>query len=137
MTLERGDLQFVHNHTLLHDRTAFDDFPEPARRRYLLRLWLAPRVTATPARVRAASGNVAPGVRGGVGVSMTPDAFAGGGRMGNRSSLTRKWHVGARRQKRASQALVFSRTRRGLNRAPVVRLRLGGAAGRRSVHPVR
>src|SRR4030095_8702503 len=42
MTLERGDLQFVHNHTLLHDRTAFDDFPEPARRRHLLRLWLPP-----------------------------------------------------------------------------------------------
>src|SRR5258706_7030139 len=42
MTLQRGDLQLVHNHTLLHDRTAFEDWPEPDRRRYLLRLWLGP-----------------------------------------------------------------------------------------------
>ena len=54
MTLERGDLQFVHNHTLLHDRTAFEDHPEPERRRYLLRLWLAPRrCAAASARVCA------------------------------------------------------------------------------------
>jgi hypothetical protein len=43
MTMEfrPGDVQFVHNHTLLHDRTAFVDWPEPERRRHLLRLWLA------------------------------------------------------------------------------------------------
>ena len=42
MALQPGDMLFVHNHHLLHDRTAFEDWPEPERRRYLLRLWLAP-----------------------------------------------------------------------------------------------
>ena len=36
-----GDIQLVHNHTMLHDRTGFVDWPEPERRRHLLRLWLA------------------------------------------------------------------------------------------------
>src|SRR4030095_14653944 len=48
MPLGRGVLQFVHNHTLLHARTSFDDFPEPARRRYLLRLWLPPPGARAP-----------------------------------------------------------------------------------------
>ncbi|MEZ5318390.1 MAG: TauD/TfdA family dioxygenase [Vicinamibacterales bacterium] len=42
MQLRPGDLQFVYNHSQLHDRTAFVDWPEPARRRHLLRLWLSP-----------------------------------------------------------------------------------------------
>jgi hypothetical protein len=42
MDLEPGDVQLVHNHQLLHDRTAFIDDPDPARRRHLLRLWLCP-----------------------------------------------------------------------------------------------
>ena len=41
MWLEVGDLQFVHNHTILHDRTAYEDWPEPERKRHLLRLWIA------------------------------------------------------------------------------------------------
>ena len=41
MMLEPGDIQFVHNHTLLHDRMGFEDWPEPERRRHLLRLWLS------------------------------------------------------------------------------------------------
>jgi hypothetical protein len=41
MEFRRGDVQLVHNHTLLHDRTGFVDWPEPERRRHLLRLWLA------------------------------------------------------------------------------------------------
>jgi len=70
MTLERGDLQFVHNHILLHDRTAFDDFPEPARRRYLLRLWLAPPgARPLPSVFAQRYGSVVPGERGGVGVA--------------------------------------------------------------------
>ncbi len=36
-----GDLQLVNNHLLFHSRTAFEDYPEPDRRRHLLRLWLA------------------------------------------------------------------------------------------------
>src|SRR5215470_7649757 len=42
MELQRGDIQLVHNHTILHDRTAFEDYDEPERKRHLLRLWLAP-----------------------------------------------------------------------------------------------
>jgi len=41
MALQAGDMQFVHNHTILHDRTAFEDWPEPENKRHLLRLWLA------------------------------------------------------------------------------------------------
>lgn len=70
MALERGDMQFVHNHTLLHDRTAFEDYHEPARRRHLLRLWLAPRNARPLAPVFAQRyGSVVPGARGGVGVA--------------------------------------------------------------------
>jgi hypothetical protein len=42
MTLAPGDMQFLHNHQILHARTAFRDHPEPERKRHLLRLWLAP-----------------------------------------------------------------------------------------------
>ena len=41
MMLEPGDIQFVHNHNLLHDRMGFEDWPAPDRRRHLLRLWLS------------------------------------------------------------------------------------------------
>ncbi len=41
MTLLPGDIQFVCNHFILHSRTSFDDHPEPAKRRHLLRLWLS------------------------------------------------------------------------------------------------
>ena len=42
MRLEKGDMQFVYNHSQLHDRTDFVDWPETERRRHLLRLWLSP-----------------------------------------------------------------------------------------------
>jgi hypothetical protein len=38
--LEPGQLQFVDNRVLGHARTEFADFPEPNRRRHLVRLWL-------------------------------------------------------------------------------------------------
>lgn len=41
MQLQPGDMQFVYNHTLLHDRTDFRDHPDPGERRHLLRLWLS------------------------------------------------------------------------------------------------
>ncbi len=67
MALEPGDMLFVHNHVLLHDRTAFDDWPEPARRRHLLRLWLAPDdARALPPAFAQRYGSVTPGARGGV-----------------------------------------------------------------------
>jgi hypothetical protein len=42
MRLEQGDVQFVYNHALLHDRTAFTDDAAPAKRRQLYRLWISP-----------------------------------------------------------------------------------------------
>jgi alpha-ketoglutarate-dependent taurine dioxygenase len=41
--MRRGETLFVNNRRLLHNRTAFDDFDEPERRRHLVRLWLARR----------------------------------------------------------------------------------------------
>jgi len=38
--LEPGQLQFVDNRALGHSRTAFVDYPEPERKRHLVRLWL-------------------------------------------------------------------------------------------------
>jgi hypothetical protein len=62
-----GDVQFVHNHTLLHDRTAFEDWPEPERKRHLLRLWLAPpNARPLPPVFAERYGSVTPGDRGGV-----------------------------------------------------------------------
>ena len=40
MQFEMGDLQFLYNHVTLHGRTAFEDWPEPERKRHLFRLWL-------------------------------------------------------------------------------------------------
>ena len=70
MELEPGDIQLVHNHTILHDRTAFEDFPEPERKRHLLRLWLAPpNARPLPQIYAERFGSVTPGDRGGVTVS--------------------------------------------------------------------
>jgi hypothetical protein len=67
MELRRGDMQFVHNHTVLHDRTAFEDWPEPERKRHLLRLWLAPPSARPLPEIYAERyGSVMPGDRGGV-----------------------------------------------------------------------
>ena len=67
MTLPAGDIQLVHNHTLLHDRTGFTDWPEPERRRHLLRLWLAPSdARPLPPVFAQRYGSVVPGARGGV-----------------------------------------------------------------------
>lgn len=70
MELQAGDIQLVHNHTLLHDRTGFEDWPEPERRRHLLRLWLAPHeARSLPAVFAQRYGSVVPGARGGVGLT--------------------------------------------------------------------
>ena len=39
--LNPGDMQFIHNHSTLHDRMGFEDWPEADRKRHLLRLWLS------------------------------------------------------------------------------------------------
>ena len=41
MDLEPGDFQLISNHTIAHARTAYEDDPDPERRRHLLRLWLS------------------------------------------------------------------------------------------------
>jgi len=46
MNIGEGDIQFLNNRILLHGRTGYEDFPEVARRRHLLRLWL--RVSSWP-----------------------------------------------------------------------------------------
>jgi hypothetical protein len=67
MEFKPGDVQFVHNHTILHDRTAFVDWPEPDRRRHLLRLWLAASdARLLPAVFAQRYGSVTIGDRGGV-----------------------------------------------------------------------
>ena len=40
MTIGEGDIQFLNNRTVLHGRTGYQDWPEMARRRHLMRLWL-------------------------------------------------------------------------------------------------
>ena len=42
-TLQPGEMYFINNYTILHARTAFEDFEEEDRRRHLLRLWLEVR----------------------------------------------------------------------------------------------
>lgn len=70
MEFQPGDIQLVHNHTILHDRTAFEDFPEPERKRHLLRLWLAPPGARRLPEVYAERfGSITPGNRGGVTVA--------------------------------------------------------------------
>ena len=67
MELRPGDMQFLHNHTCLHDRTAFVDWPEPERKRHLLRLWLAaPGARPLPEVFAARYGSTTVGDRGGI-----------------------------------------------------------------------
>jgi hypothetical protein len=67
MVLQPGDMQFLHNHTVLHDRTAFEDWPEPERKRHLLRLWLAaPDARPLDPILAQRFGSVEIGNRGGI-----------------------------------------------------------------------
>jgi hypothetical protein len=40
MAFEPGDMQFLNNYVVLHSRAEYEDWPEPERKRHLLRLWL-------------------------------------------------------------------------------------------------
>jgi hypothetical protein len=67
MELRPGDMQFLHNHTILHDRTAFEDWPEPEKKRHLLRLWLAaPGARPLPPVYTERYGSTTVGDRGGI-----------------------------------------------------------------------
>ncbi len=66
--MDLGDIQFINSHVTFHNRTAFEDWPDPERRRHLLRLWLSvPNSRPLSPLVAPAFGDVRPGaVRGGV-----------------------------------------------------------------------
>ncbi|MBK37268.1 MAG: taurine catabolism dioxygenase TauD [Gemmatimonadetes bacterium] len=40
-SLQPGQMLFTNNHWILHNRTAFEDHPDPDRRRHYIRLWLS------------------------------------------------------------------------------------------------
>ena len=40
MGFRPGDLQFINSHVTFHTRSAYDDHPEPERKRHLFRIWL-------------------------------------------------------------------------------------------------
>ena len=72
MRLIPGDIQFVYNHSQLHDRTAYIDWPEQENRRHLLRLWLAmPGDRELPECFRQRYGDIEVGNRGGIITSVT------------------------------------------------------------------
>jgi hypothetical protein len=67
MDLEPGDMQFVYNHSQLHDRMAFVDWPDPEQRRHLLRLWLSiPGDRHLPEIFKERYGSIEIGNRGGI-----------------------------------------------------------------------
>ena len=62
-----GDMQFLHNHQILHSRNDFENWPEPKRHRHLLRLWMAPpEGRPLPPVFAPRYGSVTPGDRGGI-----------------------------------------------------------------------
>jgi hypothetical protein len=67
MSFMPGDIQFLHNHTILHARTGYEDWPEIERKRHLLRLWLAPPGgRALPPVFAECYGGITIGDRGGI-----------------------------------------------------------------------
>jgi hypothetical protein len=68
MEIAPGDIQFLHNHTIYHSRTKYEDYEEADRQRHMLRLWLsAPNGRALPPCFAERYGTVEVGaVRGGI-----------------------------------------------------------------------
>jgi hypothetical protein len=67
MDFQPGDVQFLHNHTILHARSAYEDWPEAERKRHLLRLWLCPPdARPLPPVFGEVYGRIAVGDRGGI-----------------------------------------------------------------------
>jgi hypothetical protein len=67
MTFMPGDVQFLHNHTILHARSAYEDWPEVERKRHLLRLWLSPQgARPLPPVFAECYGGLTIGDRGGI-----------------------------------------------------------------------
>ncbi len=68
MEIEPGDMQFLHNHTIYHSRSGYEDFEDTGHRRHMLRLWLsAPNGRPLPPYFAERYGTVEQGaVRGGI-----------------------------------------------------------------------
>jgi hypothetical protein len=77
MEFRPGDMQFLHNHQILHSRTDFENWPDPALHRHLMRLWLAPpQGRPLPPSFAARYGSLKPGERGGIITANTRLSFA-------------------------------------------------------------
>ena len=75
MDFRQGDIQLLNNAVTVHSRTEFEDYPEPERKRHLLRLWLATpggrplppavyeRYPHVPQSERPAGGIIVPGTQ--------------------------------------------------------------------------
>ncbi|CAK0785174.1 hypothetical protein CVIRNUC_008380 [Coccomyxa viridis] len=73
LMLQPGDIQLLSNHTQLHTRSAFIDYPEIDRRRHLMRLWVAPpNERPLPDEYIELWGSTKPGHRGGIFIGGTP-----------------------------------------------------------------
>lgn len=70
--LEPGDMQFIHNYNLLHDRSAFVDYDDASKKRHLLRTWIAtPQARPLPPVYAERYGSITIGDRGGVNIPGT------------------------------------------------------------------
>jgi hypothetical protein len=76
MDFRQGDIQFLHNHVTVHSRTEYEDFPEPERKRNLLRLWLAtPGGRPLPPAYRERYGHLKPDQRPAGGILVEGTVF--------------------------------------------------------------
>jgi hypothetical protein len=57
-----GDIQFLNNFVMLHTRRGYEDWPDPARKRHLLRLWLSDPA-GRPIPIEQRQGRAGSGVR--------------------------------------------------------------------------
>jgi hypothetical protein len=72
-----GDMQFVHNHQILHSRTDFENWPEIERHRHLFRLWLSPsKARELPDVFKLRYGSIQAGDRGGIITKSTKLTFS-------------------------------------------------------------
>jgi len=88
MRLLPGDLQLLHNHQVVHARTAFEDWPDPARRRHMLRLWLSPEDgRPLPPAFAERYGSLEPARRGGIRMAGVEERVDVLGRRGQRGTV--------------------------------------------------
>jgi hypothetical protein len=73
--LQIGEAVFLNNYEVVHARDQFEDSDDPAKKRHLLRMWLAGR----PARPRIAEQTVSPNPSGKQGIDPQPDKVAADG----------------------------------------------------------